>query len=684
MTKGTRSLGRAAALAAPMLVALFAASCGSSNSGTPSGTGTGGNVGMGGKESSTSSTMATSGTNGTGGNGGTGGVADPKCTGDGDCVNDPKGKVCDTATGTCAECTKTSDGCAQGLFCDPATNSCKVGCTDNTDCKTGGNPDVFCDTTTNTCAGCLLDADCPLGSVCFAATKTCTAGCTDTQACQVGLQCCGGTCFDLTISTNHCGTCANSCVVPDHAAVSCVGSMCAMGACDMGFANCDNQSDNGCEQNTLQDGACTCVPGTTQSCYQGAPGTMGVGPCKGGTQACNVNGTSWTPCGGGQVLPKAEICANGVDDDCDNVVDNVPDADGDGWTSCNGDCNDSNALVNPGAFEVVGNAIDDDCDPATSDANPAPTCSSVKKSSGVNALDVAKAMDLCQTTTANASLPTKKWGLIAQTQLLANGAAPNATDLANMQNFQTEIMLTYGNIIKPHKGTTMAGVSTGAMRVPGDVGFVNPVGGSSYSSSIAFAPLPGAPLGTYLGQHMGNLLAGKCASVPPKTCPIGAGANDSVDVQLKIRVPTNAKSMSYDFRFFSGEYQTYQCKTFNDYYLAMLTSGAPGIPADHNVSFDTLGNAVSVNNGFFDVCGGNGQNCGNCPSGIAELAGTGMDAPANGGGTTWLTTDAPVVSGETLVLDLVIFDVGDHAYDSLVLLDNFRWGLNTTAVTTHM
>ena len=54
MTKGTRSLGRAAALAAPMLVALFVASCsgGSSSSfGSPSGTGTGGNVGMGGKDS---------------------------------------------------------------------------------------------------------------------------------------------------------------------------------------------------------------------------------------------------------------------------------------------------------------------------------------------------------------------------------------------------------------------------------------------------------------------------------------------------------------------------------------------------------------------------------------------------------------------------------------------------------
>jgi hypothetical protein len=688
MTKGTRSLGRTAALVAPVLAALFAASCGGgssgSTSGTPGGTstttGAGGNVGVGGNNSSTSSAMSTS-----SGNGGTGGVVDPKCTSDADCANDPKGKICDTATGLCAACTKTNDVCAQGQFCDPGTDTCKVGCTDNADCMMGTNTDVFCDVTTNTCAGCIVDGDCPLGSVCFPSTKTCTAGCTDTQGCPGTLQCCGGTCFDLTTSTNHCGSCANSCTIPANAAATCVDSMCGMGACNAAYANCDNLSDNGCEQNILQDGACTCVPGTTQACYQGAPGTMGVGPCKGGTQTCNPNGTSWTPCGGGQVLPKSEICANLIDDDCDGTVDNVPDADGDGWTACNGDCNDSNALVNPGAFEVVGNGIDDDCDPASSDVNPAPTCSSASKSSGVTALDVAKAMDLCQTTTANPPLPTKKWGLISQGQFLANGAVPNSTDLANIQNFQSGIRTTYGNVIVPHKGSTFAGLSTGAMRVTGETSFANPVGGTSYLSAVGFGPpLPGAPLGTYLAQHTNNLVPGNCASTPPKSCAIGTGANDSVDVQLKIRVPTNAKSLSYDFRFFSGEYQSFQCTTFNDYYLAMLTSGAPGIPADHNISFDSLGNAVSVNNGFFEVCGGNPAMCSTCPFGIAELAGTGMDAPANGGGTTWLTTDAPVVSGETITLDLVIFDVGDHAYDSLVLLDNFRWGLNTTAVGTHM
>lgn len=44
-----------------------------------------------------------------------------------------------------------------------------------------------------------------------------------------------------------------------------------------------------------------------------------------------------------------------------------PDADGDGWRS-NLDCDDSDALRNPGRVERAGNGIDDDCDATTSDA----------------------------------------------------------------------------------------------------------------------------------------------------------------------------------------------------------------------------------------------------------------------------------------------------------------------------
>jgi hypothetical protein len=82
------------------------------------------------------------------------------------------------------------------------------------------------------------------------------------------------------------------------------------------------------------------------------------------------------------VYPGAvEICDNGVDDDCDGLVDcvddgcsiapactlNCTDADEDGYSVEGGDCgpvdcNDSDAAVNPGANEVCDNGVDDDCD----------------------------------------------------------------------------------------------------------------------------------------------------------------------------------------------------------------------------------------------------------------------------------------------------------------------------------
>ena len=153
-----------------------------------------------------------------------------------------------------------------------------------------------------------------------------------------------------------------------------------------------------------------------------------------------------------------------------------------------------------------------------------------------------------------------------------------------------------------------------------------------------------------------------------------------MNLRLSVRVPTNAQSFSYDFRFFSAEYWTYSCTQYNDFYLALLTSGAMGIPADKNISFDSLSNPVSVNNGFFDYCVPKG--CYTCPLGTSALNGTGMQLSSTGGGTSWLTTTAPIVPGETMVLELMIFDVSDGVLDSLTLLDNFEWSLTPSTVGT--
>ena len=55
---------------------------------------------------------------------------------------------------------------------------------------------------------------------------------------------------------------------------------------------------------------------------------------------------------------------NGIDDDCDGIVD--PDRDGDTVMRppVGGDCNDSNPRVHPGANEIRGNLVDENCDGA--------------------------------------------------------------------------------------------------------------------------------------------------------------------------------------------------------------------------------------------------------------------------------------------------------------------------------
>jgi hypothetical protein len=108
-----------------------------------------------------------------------------------------------------------------------------------------------------------------------------------------------------------------------------------------------------------------CTPGATQACYQGPAGTVGKGQCRAGVRVCRTDGT-FGACEG-QVLPAPEVC-NGVDDDCNGQVD-----EGLGQSTCGvGACQRTvNSCVNgqpqtctpgtPAPQEVCGNGIDDDC-----------------------------------------------------------------------------------------------------------------------------------------------------------------------------------------------------------------------------------------------------------------------------------------------------------------------------------
>ena len=85
----------------------------------------------------------------------------------------------------------------------------------------------------------------------------------------------------------------------------------------------------------------------------------GIGACeRSGVTACSADGST-TECGAIPGDPEAETC-NFVDDNCDGSIDEGFDADGDGFTTCGGDCEDTVAAVNPDAVEIF-NGVDDDC-----------------------------------------------------------------------------------------------------------------------------------------------------------------------------------------------------------------------------------------------------------------------------------------------------------------------------------
>jgi len=94
--------------------------------------------------------------------------------------------------------------------------------------------------------------------------------------------------------------------------------------------------------------------------------------CEHGTPtAYDVDADGYTSCGGDcddsdpDVHPGGVEVADGADQDCDGLVDEGTDAyddDGDGMTENDGDCNDGDAAVNPNATEDLANGVDDDCD----------------------------------------------------------------------------------------------------------------------------------------------------------------------------------------------------------------------------------------------------------------------------------------------------------------------------------
>ena len=463
-----------------------------------------------------------------------------------------------------------------------------------------------------------------------------------------------------------------------------------------------------------------CEPGKKQTCdYQGVPGTENVGPCKAAVRTCQEDGT-WGKCEGGYepVTEIGELCDDGIDNDCDGIVDNGRDFDGDGFGACKDCCESADdckgydpAGVYPGAYEMIGDEVDNNCN---GEIDESTSCDGEDSALAVddypgNAVKLAHAMGICgdQLVSAEISLagdPVTEYiaddscgGLLGLSYSKADRMSRSMPYYENdYKTFAAEPK--FGNNITPKEGSKMAILSTGPWDGPtqdetcatlssGDMKTASKIP-SDWINMMPGCIIPKSPTcegGTAVEDGLTNQCDGK-------TIP---SVQDPIMLTLKIKAPMNARAFQFNLFFFSAEYPTTVCRSgnnFNDFFVALLDSEHNEKypddefqnPYDKNLAKDEKGNFVGVDlapEGLFMVCGSNGSYASNCTQGDTLLQGTGFDTlpVGEGGGTGWLTTRGNVVPGETITLRLALWEQGevkygpDHSWDSTVLLDGFRW-----------
>lgn len=444
-----------------------------------------------------------------------------------------------------------------------------------------------------------------------------------------------------------------------------------------------------------------CTPGETSDCFNGPSNSKNVGICRAGVATCVVDGTDWSECVG-QVLPEKEICGDGIDQDCngeDTTEANVIDIDGDGFNYCNGDCCETTwecavpERVGPSSFEIPENGIDDNCD---NNIDEKESCDSGLSEDSTDPVDMAKSIGICPVT------EKKGYGLISAEMLFPDGTAASQTFQVNVGTADAPeyvdcaatppnpdsyaILPKFGNIITPHEGSNFFMMSSGVADNP-----IPEVTAKPDKSSTEFmCTRSNAPSDWYKANGNQFPSSPGCngfSGGDPGKEPL----NDPVMLQVKVKVPKNAGSFSVDIYFFSREFPEYVCQ-YNDFFVALLDSTFTSSdinlqnPADKNLARDEFNNPVGINlakAGLFRVCcNGNMIACGYdpmnnfsamCTMGPGELDGTGLYGEDKNGGTGWLITRGNVVPSEEITLRFAIWDALDHILDSEIVLDNFQW-----------
>ncbi|MEZ4450067.1 MAG: choice-of-anchor L domain-containing protein [Nannocystaceae bacterium] len=220
----------------------------------------------------------------------------------------------------------------------------------------------------------------------------------------------------------------------------------------------------------------------------------------------------------------------------------------------------------------------------------------------------------------------------------------------------------------PREGTKYAVIGSGLV---GDLNNVTPqndsnAGPTHCNDALGIslgktlpAPLKPNAVGGDCTQNPGLVGTGDCSGTIQGQFNQGGSANDYTELRFVLQVPNDVTSLSYEFAFFSVEWPYYYGSKYNDMYVGWLESEL----WTGNISFDNMGNPISLNAGFLDYQDGSGS--------LPEFAGTCMRQHA---GTSWLKSTVGVTPGEQITVVFAIFDLSDQILDSYAFLDNFQWG----------
>jgi hypothetical protein len=293
----------------------------------------------------------------------------------GDCgIQCPPGSSC--VNGNCMAADADGDGFGADVDCDDVNASIFPGALE------------FCDGVDNDCDG-LVDNGFNL--------NTDAQNCGDCGIqCPIGTSCVNGFCMvsdadgdgfgsDVDCDDFNASVNPNAVEVCDGVDNDCDGQVDEGCVCPPAGTPCDD--GNACTVGEVQDGACNCISGMFLPAGSTAASQV-AGDCQmlvcdgmGGITSVvdnadvpvDGNDCTFDVCVAGMPTstpsPSGTPCLSGTCDGTGTCVQTCTDNDLDSFTTCAGDCDDTNPMIFPGATEIC-DGIDNDCDTQVDEGNP--------------------------------------------------------------------------------------------------------------------------------------------------------------------------------------------------------------------------------------------------------------------------------------------------------------------------